>query len=57
MTCGVTEAECRCELDAGHDGPHHCTRDNCNGQWYSEPFEVVRWPRIFYAMFPEWTDR
>lgn len=40
--CGATEAECKCLLEAKHNGPHAC---DCGGRWISEPeFDIVSWP-------------
>ena len=51
MKCEATEAACVCDLEQDHNGPHHCTRDECDGQWFSDPFQIVRFPAIFYSLF------
>lgn len=46
--CAEIAAQCVCTLSDGHNGPHHCTFDGCDGQWNGhiddETFEVVRLP-------------
>lgn len=49
IICGDIAAECVCTLPPKHDPPHHCQRDNCDGQWVGayngDDFDIVRFPR------------
>lgn len=46
--CGATAEDCVCDQPVGHADPHHCTRDQCGGQWTgdyeTDDFDVVRFP-------------
>lgn len=50
-TCGVREAQCRCDLPP-HDEtvPHECgDRESCNGSWLIDAdgrFHIVRIPGV-----------
>ena len=43
ILCGVTEANCICELYRGHEGGHQC---KCGGgwRWVGDTFVVLSFP-------------
>jgi len=49
VVCGAEAAACHCVLALGHEGPHECSPDPCDGAWTGtwdgNDFEVVRLPR------------
>lgn len=49
VICGARLSSCHCSLTPGHDGPHECHREGCNGSWETSGGEfvrVVRFPMV-----------